>query len=105
MPVVQATGAMFDFTTTRRAALDAVVPPPVVWTLVVVAVFAAASTGYGLAAAGHRHRLASSGLFISVALIMTLIFELDEPRTGLIRVPQAAMERVASAILGAPAPN
>src|ERR1700722_5027899 len=104
-PVLQATGAMFDFTTTRRAALDAVVPPPVVWTLVIVAIFAAASTGYGLAAAGHRHRLASSGLFISVALIMTLIFELDEPRTGLIRVPQTPMERVASAILSAPPPN
>ena len=51
------------------------------------------------------NRLASSGLFISVALIMTLIFELDEPRTGLIRVPQTPMERVASAILSAPPPN
>jgi hypothetical protein len=59
----------------------------VLWTLIGVAVIAAVLTGYGLAAGRHRHWVASSVLFVAVALTITLIVELDEPRGGLIRVP------------------
>ena len=104
-PVVIGTNDMFNFTAAEHAALTAVVPPPVIWTLVAVAIVSALTTGYGLAAAGHRHRLASIGLFVAVALTMTLIFELDEPRTGLIVVPQAPMEHIANSILAAPPAN
>jgi purine-cytosine permease-like protein len=93
---------MFDLPSARRAALDAQVPPPVLWTVIVVAVIAAILTGYGLAAGRHRHRLASSVLFVAVALTITLIVELDEPRSGLIRVPQTPFDRTADAILSAP---
>jgi hypothetical protein len=100
--VLTATSQMEDLTVARRAALDAVVPGPVVWTLVVVAVVAALGTGYVLAGPGPRHRLASTALFLAVALVTTLIFELDEPRTGLIVVPEAPMDHVANEILTAP---
>jgi cellobiose-specific phosphotransferase system component IIC len=101
--VLQATSELFDLQTERRAALDAQVPAPVLWTLVLVALVVAAITGYALAAGQHRHRIASGALFFAVAAMIGLIFEFDQPRTGLIRVPQAPIERVADAIL-APAP-
>jgi hypothetical protein len=100
--VLQATNAMFDAPGARRAALDAQVPAPVLAALVIVGVIAAAITGYGLAAGGHRHRIASLGLFVVAALIITLIIELDEPESGFIRVSQAPFDRVADAILSAP---
>jgi hypothetical protein len=98
-PVLQATNEMFDLPAARRAALDAEVPPAVLWTLVLVAIIAAAITGYGLAAGRHRHLATSSALFVAAALIITLIIELDAPRSGLIRVPQAPIDRVADTIL------
>ncbi len=101
-PVLQATNAMFDLPPARRAALDAVVPPAVLWTLVIVAILAALTTGYGLGAGGHRHRLASGGLFLAAALIISLIVDLDEPRGGMISVPQDPLDRTAAAILSAP---
>jgi hypothetical protein len=100
--VLQATNAMFDAPSARRAALDAQVPSPVLAALVIVATIAAAITGYGLAAGGHRHRIASLGLFMVAALIIALIIELDEPESGFIRVSQAPFDRVADAILSAP---
>jgi hypothetical protein len=100
--VVQATNQVFDLPAERRAALDAQVPPPVLWVVVAVGVIAAVLTGYGLGAARHRHGLASAGLFVAAALAITLIFELDQPRSGLIRVPQAPFDRVAASILAGP---
>ncbi len=100
--VLQATNDMFNLPATRRAALDAEVPHPVIWTLVLVAIIAATITGYGLAAGRHRHRATSSAFFVSAAVVITLILELDQPRSHLIGVPQAPIDRVADAILKTP---
>ena len=101
--VIQATNHMFDEPAERRAALDADVPSPVLWVLVVVGLITAALTGYGLASGRHRHRFASVSLFVAAALAITLIIELDEPWTDLIRVSQAPLDRLAASILSAPA--
>jgi hypothetical protein len=103
--VLQATNDMFNLPSARRSALDADVPPLVLCTLVVVAVIAAALAGYALAAGRHPHRVASGGLFVAMALTITLIIELDLPRSGFIQVPQAPFERTAAAILSAPPPS
>jgi hypothetical protein len=103
--VLQATNEMFTLPSERRAALDADIPPLVLWTLVIVALIAAALAGYALAASKQRHRVASSALFVAVAMTIALIIELDLPGTGFIRVPQAPFERTAAAILSAPPPN
>jgi hypothetical protein len=102
MAVLQATNVMFDLAGDRRAGLEAQVPDPVLAALVIVAAIAAAVTGYGLEAGGRRHLVASAGLFAAASLIIALIVELDEPRTGLIRVPQGPFERVAATMLNAP---
>ena len=96
---------MFNLPSARRAALDADVPPLVLWTLVIVAVIAAALAGYALAAGKHPHRVASGSLFVAMALTISLIIELDLPRSGFIQVPQAPFERTAAAILAAPPPS
>jgi hypothetical protein len=101
-PVLQATSAMFDLPVERRAALDAQVPPPVLLTVVAMAAIAAAITGYESAPAGRRQMVAAVGMFGAMALAITLIFELDEPRGGFIRVPQAPLDRVAETILHPP---
>jgi hypothetical protein len=102
VPVLQATNEMFGLTGDRRAALDAQVPTPVLAALVIVAVIAAAITGYGLEAGGRRHRIASTALFAAASLIIALIIDLDEPWAGMIRISQAPFERVAASILNAP---
>ncbi len=99
--VLQATSTMFGLADDRRATLEAQVPTPVLVALLIVAAVAAAITGYGLAAGGSRHLVASVGLFAAASLIIALIIELDEPRTGLIQVSQAPFERVAASILNA----
>jgi hypothetical protein len=103
--VLQSTNEMFTLPAERRTALDADIPPLVLLTLVTVAVIAAALAGYALAASKQRHKVASGGLFVAVALTITLIIELDLPGTGFIRVPQTPFDRIANGILSAPPPN
>ena len=103
MAVLQATNLMFDLAGDRRAGLEAPgKPDPVLAALVIVAVIAAAITGYGLEAGGRRHRIASTALFAAASLIIALIIDLDEPWAGMIRISQAPFERVAASILNAP---
>lgn len=45
--------------------------------------------------------MASSGLFVMVALAIALIIDLDQPRSGAVTVSQAPLARTAAAILGA----
>ena len=96
--VLQATNTMFDLTASRRAALDARVPDGVFAVLALFAGLTAAIVGYGLATGRKRHLVVSSGLFVMVALAITLIIDLDQPRGGLITISQASLDRLAAAI-------
>jgi hypothetical protein len=88
MGVMMPTNEMFNLETTRRAALEERVP-------VIFAVVTAAIMGHGLAPGRRRHLVATCGLFILVAMAISLIVDLDSPRVGSVRVPQAPMENVA----------
>jgi hypothetical protein len=96
------TDTMFTLAATRRAAVDSEVPGAIMWALIVSALTSAGIMGYGLAAGGQRHAVASTGLFLMVALSITLIFDLEQPRTGAIKISQAPLERIAARILAAP---
>ena len=99
--VLQATTQMFDLAASRRAALDGRVPAHVFLVLTVYALATAGIMGYGLAIRRRRHWIASNGLFVLVALAIALIADLDQPRSGGIRVSQTPLDRAASAILQA----
>ncbi|MDR3508258.1 MAG: hypothetical protein P4L64_10210 [Caulobacteraceae bacterium] len=97
--MLQAANDMFDLAATRRAALDARVPEGVFRMLAIFALATAAIMGYGLCAGGRRHGLLSSGLFVLVALTIALIIDLDQPRSGSIRVSQVPLERTVAPML------
>ena len=97
--VINATNEMFDLATSRHAALDARVPARALHVLILYAIVAAAIMGHGLAPGGRRHLVATSGLFVLVAMAISLIIDLDSPRVGSVRVPQAPMEQVSDQVV------
>lgn len=98
---LQATNDMFDIAASRQATLEARVPPPILLSLVVYAIVTAGLSGYGLGAYGVRHGVASTLLFLMVAVLIALVMDLDRARSGGIRVSQSALERVAVSIAAA----
>jgi hypothetical protein len=95
MGVLMPTNEMFNLESARRAALEERVPVRALHVLVIFSVVTAAIMGHGLAPGRQRHLVATSGLFILVAMAISLIVDLDNPRIGSVRVPQAPMESVA----------
>lgn len=89
---------LFDLAASRRAALDARVPPAILRALTLYAFVAAAMLGYSLASGGRRHGVASTALFVLVALAVTLILDLDRPRAGSVTVSQAPFTRTLDGI-------
>lgn len=103
--ILPATARMFEIAQTRREALEDTVPQEILWSLIAYATASATLMGYALATAARRHVTGSAALFALVALTITLIIDLDQPRTGGIHVSQKPMERAAAEILGEPAPH
>jgi len=97
--VLIATNEMFDLAASQRAALDARVPFGVRLALMVFALVTAGIVGWTLEGKWPRRPLAPMALFLMVACAIGLIADLDQPRGGLITVPQAPMEAVARQVL------
>jgi hypothetical protein len=97
--VLIATNEMFDLAASQRAALNARVPFGVRLSLVVFALLTAGIVGWSLEGRWPRSPLAPLALFTMVACAIGLIADLDQPRGGLITVPQAPMEAVARQVL------
>ena len=92
--VIQSLNEMFNANEKRRAALDNHVPQIVIGLLVVVALGALGFIAYGYGLTGHR-RHASTALFaLLIAMVFTIIIDMDQPRTGLIRVDEESMLRL-----------
>lgn len=92
--VIQSLTDVYNVNEKRRAALDNHVPATVINLLFVVAIGALGfiAYSYGL---GHRRRHASTTLFaILIAMVFTLILDLDQPRSGFIRVGEESMLRL-----------
>jgi hypothetical protein len=94
--LLQTTNEMFDLAATDRAALDARVPLPILRTLVAYSLISALIMGYVLTS--RRHFLPSATLFVLLALAMTLILDIDRPRTGTITVSDLPFTRAADGI-------
>ena len=93
--VLVPTNEMFNLETARRAALEERVPARALHVLVIFAIVTAAIMGHGLAHGRRRHLVSTSGLYVLVAMAISLIIDLDSPRIGSVRVPQTPMEQVA----------
>jgi hypothetical protein len=101
--LITAVNAVLDTGTTRERAVAARVPGEVILLLVLFASVACFLLGYVLDAHGHRHRFASSILFLLLGLTIMLILDLDRPTDGAIKVDQTAMRDLAASLARGPA--
>lgn len=99
VPVLSATDAMFDGASQRYAALDLRVPMRAFQVLILYAVVTAAILGHGLAPGRRRHPTSTAGLFVLVAMAISLVIDLDSARIGSVHEPQGPMERVIDQVL------
>ena len=91
---IQSLNEMINVNETRRAALDDHVPEVVINLLFVVAVGALGFIAYGYGLTGRRRHGSTAIFALFIALVLTTILDLDQPRTGLIRVGEESMVRV-----------
>jgi hypothetical protein len=78
----------------RRAALDNRVPGTVLHLLAGVALVALGFIAYGYGLTGRRRHSAAVIFALLIAVVLTVIVDLDRPRRGLIRVSEEGMLRL-----------
>ncbi len=90
---VQALGGLSDLIEKRLAATEKRIPNPIWMILILISVLTSIVVGVSL-----RRRLLLAMLVVplTVAIVLTLVSELDNPRTGLVRVRQQSMQRLQS---------
>lgn len=89
--MLAAVNDVVDLGAEREATLAARLPGSVLAVLLAFTIVSAAIVGYVLAGAGSRHRLATSVLFVLLAMSIWIILDLDKPRSGTILVSQDPM--------------
>lgn len=89
--VAQALGSLGDLSEQRRAAEENRIPGAIWLLLVLISALACFSFGYSMK---QRLLLTMMVLPLTVALVLSLVSELDSPRTGFIRPGQQSMERL-----------
>ena len=94
---------LIDDSEKRTAAFGNRVPQAVIVLLFAVAGVAMALIAYRCGLTGHR-RLGLNALFaLLIAVVITIILDIDRPRSGLVHVSQASMERLQESLQnGAP---
>lgn len=83
---------VIDAHSTRTAAMTVYIPGVVLWMLMILTVACTFALAYSRGLSGSR--TIASQVFISLAMIMTVmvILDVDHPRRGLIRVPNTPIE-------------
>lgn len=84
--VVPAVNEMIDVTTTRTVAARTSLPAPVLALLLAVALLSALAAGYGMAERRRRSLLHAVLYAAAVASTVYVVLDLDNPRTGFIRL-------------------
>jgi FtsH-binding integral membrane protein len=98
--LVPALNQMMDVTTARAVALHTYLPPLILLLLVSVALLSGLLAGYAMA---RRKKRSGMHMFLyaaAVALTVDAILDLDQPRSGLIRLTAAdqALEQLKDSI-------
>jgi len=96
--LLETTNEMFDLAASDRAAVDGRVPISILRVLIGYSLIAAGFIGYALAAKRSRYFIASTALFILFALSISLIIDLDRPRSGSVVVSTLPFSRAADSI-------
>jgi hypothetical protein len=88
---VQALGGLADLREQRLAAEEKRIPLQIWLVLFLISALTCFVVGYSME---HRFLLAMLVLPLTVAIVLSLVAELESPRTGFIRTRQPSMERV-----------
>jgi hypothetical protein len=99
----QALNQMFDIREQRRFALDDRVPWAVTIMLFVVSIAAMGMVAYSCGLSGRRRALANFTFAALIALVLTIILDIDSPRVGLVKASQDSLVRLQQTL--GPAPN
>ena len=98
---VQAVGAMGDMIEQRLAAAEKHIPTVIWMVLILISVMTSFVVGYSM---HHRVRLGMLVLPLTVAIVLSLVSELDNPRAGFVRISQQSMLRLQQDLKAASAP-
>ena len=85
------------------AGVYARVPETIIWVLVAVAAISLAMVGYSAGLTRKRAEVGSVALILVMAVVLTVIVDLDRPRSGFLTVSQAPLVDLVRQ-LGAPGP-
>ena len=95
---VESLGEMIALQRTRVSVIFDHVPLTITALLILVGLFACATTGYACGLAGRRVWLSVDCLPVLVGIAICVLLDLDSPRIGLITTGQAPMVRVQEAM-------
>lgn len=107
---VEALNAVIDINEKRQVALENHVPEPVVVLLFLVASVGMGFIGYDYGLKGKRRHYSTLVFALLIAVVLTVILDVDRPRRGMIQVSQASLLRLQeiigqSELLTAPVPE
>ena len=91
---VDALNAVIDALEKRRVALENHVPEAVIALLFAVAAVALGITAYGCGLSRQRRFRSNAVFAVTIALVLTVILDIDRPRRGVVQVSQASLERL-----------
>jgi hypothetical protein len=100
---IQSLNDLIDDNEKRRVALENHVPESVILLLFIVSCVALGFVAYGCGLTGRRHFVMNAIFAMLIAMVITVIMDIDRPRRGLVTVSQDSMVRL-RATLDATAP-
>jgi hypothetical protein len=89
--LLQSLNQAIDLGSARRMAFQNPVPESVIYVNGIVALLAATLVGYAFGLNGRREVFSMCVLALAITLVLAVIFDLDRPRSSLIRVSQQPM--------------
>jgi hypothetical protein len=99
---VQALNDMFDLREKRRFALRDTVPGAVIVLLLAVSLTSMALVSYSCGLHGQRRPMANMTFAVLIALVMLIIFDIDQPRQGFVTPSQESLIRLQQSLAPVP---
>jgi len=87
--IVTSLNEMIDVTTARGVALRTQLPALILVLLLGIALLSSLLAGYGMGTSGRRHAFHGAIYAVAVSLTIYVVLDLDNPRSGLIRLDAA----------------
>lgn len=97
---IQSLNDLIDNNEKRRAALDNHVPQAVVLLLFFVSAVSLGFVSYGCGLTGQRRFMMNIIFAMLIAMVITVILDIDRPRRGLVKISQDSMLRLKNSLHG-----